>query len=68
MRVLRLPSTTQFDLGDPWHPAVDGGEVTHDLPSYIRDTTVAEDASQIPPAPLGFDDRSGTRPDAAVDA
>jgi hypothetical protein len=35
---------------------------------HIRDTTVAEDASQIPPAPLGFDDRSGIRPEAAVDA
>jgi hypothetical protein len=24
--------------------------------------------SQIPPTPLGFDDRSGIHPDAAVDA
>jgi hypothetical protein len=35
---------------------------------HIRDTTVAEDASQIPRRPLGFVDRSGIRPDAAVDA
>jgi hypothetical protein len=35
---------------------------------HIRNTTVAEDASQIPPTPLGFEDRSGIRPDAAIDA
>jgi hypothetical protein len=33
----------------------------------MRDTTVAEDASQIPPTLLGFDDRSGIRPDGPVD-
>jgi hypothetical protein len=34
----------------------------------MTDTTFAEDASKIAPTPLGFDDRSGTRPDAAVGA
>jgi hypothetical protein len=73
MAVCAVTSRPAAQASPGHHGRLDPGHGGIGASHHIRDTTLAEDAThpqrpQIPPTPLRFDDRSGTRPEAPVDA